>query len=212
MEEDINRIARPHPPPPELIQSFGTSTPISFKSRNSRSRATSKYPRDNPKILRALGRGSGNTDYFEMCFDVRASVSNVYPRSSNKRRSISAWKIRVIVYFDIDWIFDLSLALLDERKEKYFRIIVIYPLLLLGSDAFSRKQRYYGPIWANLHLLALHETWKLSFRKTRPRNWGWTSLYEHFRYPLLSWKCANNNFLPLFNFLVCPLIFDLFIM
>lgn len=140
MEEDINRIARPHPPPPELIQSFGTSTPISFKSRNSRSRATSKYPRDNPKILRALGRGSGNTDYFEMCFDVRASVSNVYPRSSNKRRSISAWKIRVIVYFDIDWIFDLSLALLErkERKEKYFRIIVIYLSLARIRRVFTK--------------------------------------------------------------------------
>lgn len=113
---------------------------LKSETRNSRSRATSKYPRDNPKILRALGRGSGNTDYFEMCFDVRASVSNVYPRSSNKRRSISAWKIRVIIYFDIDWIFDLSLALLErkERKEKYFRIIVIYLSLARIRRVFTK--------------------------------------------------------------------------
>ena len=158
MEEDINRIARPHPPPPELIQSFGTSTPISFKSetRNSRSRATSKYPRDNPKILRALGRGSGNTDYFEMCFDVRASVSNVYPPFSRIKgdRFPPGRFVLLFISTSIEFSIYHSDFSTKERKNIFELLLSIY--LLQGSDAFSRKQRYYGPIWANLHLLALH--------------------------------------------------------
>lgn len=133
---------------------------LKSETRNSRSRATSKYPRDNPKILRALGRGSGNTDYFEMCFDVRASVSNVYPPFSRIKGDRFPPGRFVLLFISTSIEFSIYHSHFSKgrkgRKNIFELLLSIY--LLQGSDAFSRKQRYYGPIWANLHLLALHET------------------------------------------------------